>query len=355
MNRKIYALFALLAVVFGAVGAGVAQTKDTKSAKPNNQLLALLPPSDAALTVDAKRLSTEALPQILSANQPILNDILSKLDELKSRTGVDYKQFQQVVAGVSSIRAVDNGYDYEPVGLARGQFNSAMLLAAAKTAGKGKFREEKIGDRTVLVYSPVETASQQAGVLEQKKDSGVDSKVGGFLSKFLVGLNKEMALTNYDNNTLVFGSLARVREMFESKTRISAEVTALVSRRPNAIANFGALLPNGLAQFMDLSDDLFGNSLSGIRELSGAMDMTSENAVVSIAARTVDPAQAKNLKDTLSGLQGFAGVLKGSQKQDQKIYGRMLESVKIAQTGNQLTIDLLVPQTDINVLVGEKK
>jgi hypothetical protein len=164
-----------------------------------------------------------------------------------------------------------------------------------------------------------------------------------------------MALTNYDNNTLVLGSLSRVREMFEAKTRISAEVLALASRKPNAIANFGAILPNGLSQFIDLSDDLLGDSLTGIRQLSGSMDMTSENATISIAARTVDPAQAKNLKDTLNGLQGFAGVLKGSKKPDQKIYGRMLESVKIGQTGNELTLDLMVPQTDINVLVGEKK
>ena len=352
MKRKIFALLTIWTVVFGLVGAGFAQTNDVKKAGSGNQLLALLPPSDAALTLDVKRLSGEALPQILSANQPMLTDILSKLDELKTRTGIDYKQFQQVVAGVSSIRAVENGFDYEPVVLARGQFSAPMLLVAAKTAGKVKFREEKVGERTVLVFSPVQTA----GALDEKKDSAVNSKIGGVLSKFLVGLNKEMALTVYDNNTLVIGSLARVREMFESKTRISAEVLALAWRKPNAIANFGALLPNGLAQFMDiLDDDLLGNSLSGIRQLSGAMDMTGESATVSIVAKTVDPAQAKTLRDTLAGLQGFAGVLKSSQKEDQKIYGRMLENVKIAQSGNQLTLDLAVPQTDINTLVGAKR
>ena len=355
MKRKIFALLTVWTVIFGATPAGFAQTKDNKSAKPNNQLLALLPPSDAALTVDVKRLSTEALPQILSANQPLLGEITSHLDELKTRTGIDYRQFQQVVAGVSSIRPVENGYDYEPVVLARGGFNAATLMIAAKTAASGKFREEKIGARTVLVFSPHSTVEQGTGNLEAKKESAINSKIGGFLSKFLVGLNKEMALTTYDNNTLVLGSLARVRETLESKARISAEVQALASRKPNAIANFGALLPNGLAQFIDLFDDTLGNSLAGIRQLSGSMDMTGENATVSIAARTVDPAQAKNLKDTLTGLQGFAGVLKGSQKEDQKIYGRMLESVKIAQTGNQLTLDVLVPQTDINVLVGAKK
>jgi hypothetical protein len=33
----------------------------------------------------------------------------------------------------------------------------------------------------------------------------------------------------------------------------------------------------------------------------------------------------------------------------------MLENARIAQTGNEVTLDLQVPQTDINVIIGEKK
>jgi hypothetical protein len=348
MKKKIFALLTVWAVVFSAVGVGFADTKDDKKAKANNQLLALLPPSDAAMTIDARRLFAEALPQILSANQPMLTEILGKFEEIKSRTGVDYKQFQQVAVGVSSINASESGFDFEPLVLARGQFNATGLITAAKTAASGKYREEKIGERTVYVFSP-----QQS--IEQSKDKINNSKFADIIGKFLVGLNKEMALTTYDNNTLVVGSLARVREMFEAKTRISAEVLNLVSRKPNAIANFGAQLPTGLAPFMQLDDDTLGNSLAGVRQISGSMDVAGENTVVSVIARTAEPAQAQNLKDTLAGFKGFAGVLKGSKREDQKIYGRMLENVKIAQTGNEVTLDLQVLQTDINVLVGEKK
>ena len=348
MKKKIFALLTLWAVVFGAVGVGFADTKGRKKAKTGNQLLALLPPSEAALTVDLNRLFAEALPQVLSANQPMLTEILSKLEQIKSRTGVDYKQFQQVAVGVSSINALESGYDFEPLVLARGKFNAAGLMLAAKTAANGKFREEKIGERTAYVFSPQAT-------IEQNKDKINSSKHADIISKFLVGLNKEMALTTYDNNTLVFGSLARVREMFDTKARISAEVLSLASRKPNAIANFGALLPSGLSQFMALENDTLGESLAGIRQLSGSVDITGGNTVVSVAAKTVNPTQAQNLKDTLVGFKGFAGVLKGSKREDQKIYGRMLENVKIAQTGNEVTLDLQTPLTDINVLVAEKK
>jgi hypothetical protein len=164
-----------------------------------------------------------------------------------------------------------------------------------------------------------------------------------------------MALTTYDNNTLVLGSLARVREMFEAKTRISAEVLDLVSRKPNAVMNFGALVPNGLSDCIELDDDELGNSLKGVRQLFGSMDVASGNTTVSIVAKTAEVSQAKMLKDTITGFQGFAGVLKGSKREDQKIYGRMLENTKIAQNGNEVTLDLQVPQTDLNVIVGAKK
>ena len=351
MKKNIIAFLTLLAVVCSAAGSGFAQTKDGK-AKTDGQLLTLLPPSDAALSIDANRLFAEALPQVLAGNQTLLGEILRKFDDIKSRTGVDYKQFQQVAVGVSSFKAADAGYDYEPVVLARGQFNSVNIMLAVKTAAAGKFREEKIGERTVYVFSPKAAAEQGTGRIEQKSSS----KVAGLFGKFLVGLNKEMALTVYDKNTLALGSLARVRELFEAKTRISAEVLSLVSRRPNAIANFGAQLPNGLSQFFELDGDMLGDSLAGIRTLSGSADVAGANTIVSAAVKTVDPAQAKNLKDTITGLQGIlAGPLKGSQKEDQKVYGRMLENAKIAQSGSEVTLDLQVPQTDINVLVGEKK
>ena len=344
MKKKIFAVLAVFAGIFSAVGVDFAQTKG----KNSNQLLPLLPPSDAVVAIDAKRLFNDALPKILDSNQPLLTEILAKFDEIKAKTGIDYKQFQQVAVGVSSINVSDKGYEFEPLVLARGQFNSTALMTAAKIASNGKYREEKIGERTVYVFSLQEN-------IEQNKAKINNSKFADYLNKFLTGLNKEMALTTYDGNTLVLGSLVRVSEMFESKTRISPEVLGLASRKPGALVNFGAVTPNGVAGFLDLDDDEIGRNLGGVRQLYGSVDMAGGGAVVSIVARTLDPKQAEGLKETIMGFQALAGILKGSKREDQKIYGRMLENVKIGQTGNELTIDLQVPQSDINVLVGAKK
>lgn len=349
MKKNIFAFLTLAAIVFGALGTGFAQTKDSKKIRTMNELLALLPPSEAAIAIDAKRLFGEALPQVLSGNQPLLKEILGKFDEIKSRSGIDYKQFQQVAVGISSIKNAGNGYDFETLVLARGQFNSAGLMTAAKVAAGGKFREEKIGERTVYVFS-----AQDA--IEQNKSKIPNSKIADTLTKMLAGLNKEMALTSYDNNTLVIGSLARVRELFtETKLRIGPEVLGLVSRKPNAILNFGAQLPTGLTPFMELEDDNLGKSLAGIRQISGAMDITGGNTVVSVSAKTVDAEQAKGLKETIATFQSFSGILKSSKGEDKKVYARMLENARVAQNANEVTLDLEVPQADINVIIGEKK
>jgi hypothetical protein len=73
-------------------------------------------------------------------------------------------------------------------------------------------------------------------------------------------------------------------------------------------------------------------------------------------ARTTRPEQAASLLDTLTGLQmvgkAFLGGAKGADKQ---VYARMIDNVKFAQAGNEVTVDLQVPQSDIDILIGQIK
>lgn len=347
MKKKIFALLTLSVIVFGAFGYVNAQNNKAKSA---NQLLAILPPSDGAVTIDTKRFFGEALPQILSANQPLLTDITGEFDKIKAATGIDFRQFEHVAASVNAVKVSETQYNFEPLVLARGQYNAAGLVAVAKIVSNGKYREEKIGERTVYVFSARE-------FIEQHKAKITNSFVTKLLDKVLTGLSGEVALTAYDTNTLALGTPARVREFFvETKTRISGEVLDLVSRRPNAIINFGARVPNGLARFFDLDNDELGKNLDAVRFLSGSMDVADGNTAVWLSAKTVNAEQAKGLKDTLDGLQALGKALLGASKSpDKKAYGKMVENARIAQAGNEITLDLLIPQADLNVTVGAKK
>lgn len=347
MKNRFFAFFALSFLILNAVGATFADTKS--NAKQSAQLTAMLPASDAIMTFDAKRFLGDALPQILSGNQSLLAEITAHVDEVKSKTGIDFRQFEQVAVGVTAKQTAPRQFDFEPVILARGQFNANALIAAAKIASNGKYREEKVGGKSVYIFSAREIAAQKAS-------ADPNDKKAQFLEKILKSLSQELAVSNVDANTLAFGTAARVRQTLDGKSRSAADVVNLVARRPSAVMNFAAKLPAGMSQFLPLDNDELGKSIDAIQYFYGSMDMNGANAVLNLNARTAQNAEAQSLFETLEGLQMIGKVFLGGQKSaDKQVYARMVENVKFARSANEISVDLQVPQSDINVLIGAKK
>ena len=348
MKKKIFAL----AVIFTFVVNGVSTiSADTKANRGNqiSQLAALLPASDGVITFDMQRLLNEAVPQILSGKPQTLGDINAKIDEINRKTGLDLRQFEQIAVGVSAKQISTREVDLEPFVLARGKYNAGALIALAKLASKGKYREEKIGNRSIYVFSGKEIIEQNKP--QRTKSSWFDKAI----DRMIQGLTKEVAVASYDNNTLAFGSMARVRETFESKTRVNAEVLSLTNRKPNAMVSFGAKLPNGLSKLINLDNDEFGKTLDSIRQVSGAMEVAGGNTIVSVSAKTLNPDQAQMLHETLEGLQMVGKALLGSSRgADKQVYGRMIDNAKITRNASEVMLDLQVPQNDINILLGVK-
>ncbi|MET0754231.1 MAG: hypothetical protein ABWZ66_12695 [Pyrinomonadaceae bacterium] len=344
MKHKIFALFIILAFALSAFVSTFAQTKTSK-----NQLAALLPASDGVVSVDTKRLFGGALPQILSGNKEMLGEINAKIDEFKTNTSIDIRQFDQIAVGIATRKISETDMDFEPLVLARGSFNASSLVTLAKFASKDAYREEKIGSRTVYIFSAKE-------IIEKNKTAVKSSFIQKILDKILPGLSGETAVTVYDNNTLAFGKYERLKLLLtDSKSRVDAGLLALVNRHPNAVASFAMNLPNGMSSFLELTDDELGQNLDSIRQIHGMFDVVGENTSVSVSGKTLKPEQAASLKESFDGLQGlFSGILLGSKSENQKLYGRMLKSAKISRVANEITIDLQVPQSDINILVGAK-
>lgn len=345
MKNKIFALFVLIAFILSAVALIFA---DTKTSKTNNELAALLPVSDMVVTLDAQRLFNQALPQVLSANQEMLAEINAHIDALKSKTGLDARQFQQVAVGLTTKQISAKDVEFEPFVLARGSFNSGALLAVAKLASNGKYREEKIGSRTVYIFTPKEIA-------EANRPSTKNSFLSKILDKVTKNLTREVAVTTYDDKTLAFGTPARVREAFETKNRIAADVLGLVNRNPNAVISFGGRMPNGMSAFLPFENDELGKNLDSIRHMSGGLNIGDGSAALSITAKTLKDEQAQGLHETLQGLQLLGkAFLGGSKSADKQVYARMIENAKISRSGSEVSFDLQVPQTDIDVIISKK-
>ena len=345
MKTKIFALFIVFGFVLNLIGTTFAESKN----KQTNELVALLPASDGVMNLDVKRFFAVALPQILSGNKEMLDEIYAKIDEFKSNTGIDIRKFDQMAVGVTAKEISAKETNYETVSLARGNFSADSVAKLAKFASNDKYREEKIGDRTVYIFSPKE-------MIEKNKPTAKNAMLQKFLNMILPHLSGEMAVTAYDKKTLAFGTPDKLRFMLtESKSRIDADLVVLVSRNPSAVMSFAGNMPKGASSFIDLGDDELGQNIDSIRQMFGSMDVIGENTIVSVTAKTLDVKRAEGLQQNMSDLREVGkAILGGSKREDQKMYARLLENAKISRNGTEVSLDVQVPQSDMNILVGAK-
>lgn len=340
----------VLAVAFAFIASTIGYTSADNKKKSSSDLAVLLPQSDMVVTLDSQRLMNEALPQILSSNQPILSKIDKGISDVKAKTGLDLKEFDNVAIGIKSKQVSAKETDFETVILARGTVNAKTLVSVAKLASNGKYKTEKAGGRTIYIFSPKE-------VIEQNKDKikGGNSIMDKMFGKLSNSLSKDIAMAAYDSNTIVFGMPSRVIETVENTPRISNDVLGLLNRKPTSIVNMGAKVPFGLSRFLPLDNDELGKDLDSIRQMQASMDVNEGNTIVSVLAKTAQVGQAESLEENLSALQMvFSRILKGMKGDDKKVYGKTLGNMEIKRRTDEVMLDLVVPQSDIDVIIGKK-
>lgn len=343
MRHKFIAAALLSALALNLVALLPANAA-AKTAGPVSPLVALLPSSDGVVLVDAKRFFNDALPRVLASKPALLDEVTKKIAELQEKAGIDIRQFETVAVGLNLKRTTPGKFDIDPVILARGQVNAPGLVGTAKLASNGKYREEHFGGKTVYVFS-AKTAAAQAG---KQAGSAVD-KVAGSIAD-------EVAVTAFDANTVAIGSIGRMQEALGGKTKVGADVSALLGRGTSPIASFAFKTPEGMNAIMPLDNDELGKSLGSIRYLFGYADLASDAAVLNLTAKTLQNAQAQSLFDTLQGLKVIGKAALGNANTPEKqVIGRMIDSAKVTTSTNEVALDLRVPQADIDLLVGTIK
>lgn len=333
MKFRIIAAFLLGFIVFNLGGSTFADTKAKRAA--SGQLVALLPDSDGVAVFDVRRFFTEAMPQVLASNQPMLAKITADIDEFKQKTGIDVRQFDEVAVGVATRQISAKKYDIDPVVIARGQMTSAALIGAAKLASNSKYREERIGGRAMYVFDAAKVATTSGQVQN------------------VVGNMTEVAVASLDDRTIAFGDVARVRMTLEGKSRVGSDLTVMLEKNPASVAAFAAKTPAGLKSFLPLENDELGKSIDSIQYVYGFANVMADKTNLQVTARTLQSAQATSLFETLEGLQMLGKAFLGNAKgDDKKVYARLIENAKFAVKGNEVSFDLSVPQSDVDFLVG---
>lgn len=344
MKSKLLAILTLSVLVFNMAGSALADT-NSKKAVNSSAIVAMLPASDGVVVFDVKSFLGSALPQMLSGNQPMLAEVTKAIDEVKGKTGIDVRQFETLAAGVSATKIKDKEYDLESVLIARGQVSSGAILAAAKLAANGKYREEKVGEKTIFVFEAREVVAQNA-------PQGT-SQTAGMVTKAVKAFSKEMAAYAVDANTLAFGSVEKVKATATGTSKVDKELTGLLSKAPAPVATFAARVPEGMSAFLPLDNDELGKNIDSIKLMYGSMSVNGTGTTLSASARTLQADQAVSLKDTLDGLQMLGKMFLGNAKgADKEVYARLIENVKFASKGNEVSMDLAIAQTDIDFLIG---
>lgn len=343
MKRRLFSTFALSVLL---LNTAVFATGDTRNGsgkrRAANDLVALLPASDGVATIDVKRAVSDAMPRILGANQKMLGHVNAMMVELRSKTGIDIKRFDSAAAGIGFRATETKKLEMEPVMIARGDVDAWTLLNSARTASKQTVREEQIAGQTVYVISPKDIADNGGTV-------GAAAKVTGAVD----GLDGDMAVTALDKNTIVFGTIARVRQTLERQTTVSPDIVELLSNSETSVMTFALRTPGGMRSLLPLENDEIGTMVDSIRYMAGSMDMTASGASMSVMARMQQPQAAQKMSETLDGLRVLGKAFLGNAKRaDQRIYARLIDNTKIGLRGNDVTLDLAIAQADIDTLIG---
>lgn len=352
MKSSKFTFAALAMLMVGIIGFGMVKTPSSSAkSRQSTALIGLLPASDAVMGFDSRRFFNEAMPQILSANKPMLSKIAIQLDEINNKTGIDLRKFDSFAVGLAVTRVKDNEFDFDPVAIGRGDINSGALIAIAKLAANGKYREEKVGERTIYVF-----AADSAKVAISQTAGRTGPAVDDLIGRTIDGFTKEMAISAIDGNTLAIGSLARVRATLEGATKVSPEITTLLAGKENSVMSFAMSAPAGMSKMIPLDNDELGANIDSIKFVSGSMDVVAAGTSLAVSAQTVKPEQAKSISEMLEGLQMLGKSFLGNSKRaDQKVYARMIGSAKIRNSANNVSLDLLIAQPDIDVIVGAVK
>lgn len=346
MIRRFFPAALVAVLMLNVIGSGASDARTARLKKAEVlRLVGMLPASDGVVVLDSKRLIDQALPKILSGNQAMLTEVMSKLSEMEATTGIDFRKFEQVTVGIAVKKVTATEFDFEPVALANGDINAGALIAVAKLSSKGTYREERIGDKTVYIFT--------AKDIVQKAAKPANSKIADFFDKGLKGMTKDVAVVALDRGTLAIGSVPRIKQTLTGGSKISPDVITLLSTKETSIMSFAMKSPGGMSSLLPLDNDELGANIESIDYLSGSMDVATVGTTLSVMARTRRPEQAAALKETLEGLKFVGGAVFGNSKRaDQQIYGRLIKNAKVEHRGSDVSLELTVSQADIDGLLA---
>jgi hypothetical protein len=296
---------------------GKAASNQSGQGQAAQDYLALLPPSDVVLMVDAQvalRL-LGGVNLMSSGDLRRLNasaELMQKLGEFMDKTGIDLRKISYVTGGFSLSRN-SSGFN-SGVLIVEGGQPDLEKLAAVLQKEKNALRKLTYQGRTLLTGS--------------KNDEGAVALLDG---GFIFG--------DQESVKSVLDAQAGVRPGFANA--LHRELLSEVSS--SALMRFSAVLPDSLRESLVKNKTLA--SLSTISMLAGSVTLDS-GVMIDLRARTSAPEEAAEASKTLNGLITLGRTLFGSdQKPESQLINQVLGEARINTQRNDITLSLHLPQS----------
>jgi hypothetical protein len=336
LGSSIALAFVLVALLSGFGSGSTARTSATNSAPPADPL-SYLPASDGIALIDVRRMLNETMPRILSGDPAKLAQANAEIDKFKTRTGIDPRAFDRVVVGTRYTYPSAKVTKLEIVAIAHGTFNAKALVAAARIAANGKYREEKYRGATIMIVT----------INDRMK----------LLGLWDIGLS-DLAVCALDPNSLAIGTLPNVRAAIEAGqrgSRANSDLVLLASRDPGAVIGFGANIPRELMTNLNVGNDTIAKDARAIRQVYGSIGSigSSESDVsLMLVARTDSAEAANNLNDAVTGLKQLSGLFIGRMAPARKALAQSaLDNLKITTRGAELEIRTQVAAANLAAVI----
>lgn len=334
MENRILNRVLVLSLLLSVVPLGAAAQTVRRNTPVQSTLASLLPASDSVALVKVRRLLDEAMPAMLANNPTKLTEINARIENFKTRTGLDPRSFDELALGLNYEYPSPNAMKITTVALAQGSFNPTSVVAAGRTAAPGKYREEKYQGKTIHVFT----------LDEQLRIFG------------LLDLNvKQLAVAPLNANTLALGDVQRVKVAIDASKgtrRANAELISLASQNVNAIVGFGGTVSPAMLEHLRIGNEPIAKDLASVRQIYGFVGMTEKDLEVLAAARTADPNSARSLGVTVEGLTAFAGLFANRLPAARAALAKTaLGNLKVTVQGNDLQLRTAVAQADVGSVI----
>ncbi|MDQ3256267.1 MAG: hypothetical protein M3R15_20630 [Acidobacteriota bacterium] len=358
--RNIPTVALLVTALTSAITPSTAKVQDnstsrTNAASPANitDALARLPASEAVMYFDVQRVLNEALPRAFGNSQTRLADINRDIENFKTRTGLDAREFDVVAVSLKFMPRLKSLFpprgtlQINPVVIARGRFDANRIFVAGQQAA------QNTGAVSSRVARDKETSYKGVRIYTVKIDENV--KVLG-----LINLSeREIAIAALDAKTLAIGKPQTVRSAIDANAggkRVEPELVQLATRQPAALMGFAGRVPGVVSSRIDLGNEQLSRTFKTVRVVYGSVAPEGDNFEMLTVLRATDANAAQELSQTLVALQSFIpGLINQLPAAIGRVAASNVRDIRITAEGNEVSVRVqLVPPTSVAATVSLK-